>query len=332
VVFSGPKRSKREITIMAIKHGLGRGLGALLNDGRQPPARPNTPAAPAAEEPAPTSAPVPTPPPAGPRKVPIAHIRTNPWQPRHEWDTEALADLVASVKDRGVIQPLLVRANADGFQLIAGERRLRAATEAGLTEVPVIVTEAADQDMVELALIENIQREDLNVIEEAEAYQLLAEKFGLTQEQIATRVGKARASVTNTMRLLAMPPEVRLMVAEGKLSAGHAKVILGLEIPAEQLLYATRVITEDLSVRDLEKQIRKTRRIPMKKRATRDHVPATHVAHLTDRLKRHFGTEVRLTSSRTYANGSTAKGSIEIDFYSADDLDRLLELLGVSVE
>jgi ParB family transcriptional regulator, chromosome partitioning protein len=298
---------------MAVKHGLGRGLGALI--GGQPAAVP-------AEKPAASG---------GITTIPLDKIQASPWQPRHTFSPEALQELVASIKERGVLQPLLVRQKGDGFELIAGERRFRAAREAGLGAVPAIVMDAADHEALELALVENLQREDLNVVEEAEGYKALAEKFGMTQEQIATRVGKARASITNTMRLLGLAPEVKRLVAEGKLSAGHAKVLLGVEIPEEQRLLAQRAVSEGLSVRTLEKLVEKLRRtVTRKPRASQDAIPANHVAYLSDILHRHFGTHVRILPCGTLSNGKKTKGSIELDFYSSDDLDRVLNLMGLS--
>lgn len=297
---------------MAKKHGLGRGLGALIKDGTAP------------EEPEG----------AGSRilEVPVENIRKSSWQPRRTFEENALAELTESIKARGVLQPLLVRSSGNDYELIAGERRLRAAGEAGLKTVPVIVMDAADGDALEVALIENLQREDLNVLEEAEGYQALAEKFGMTQEKIAARVGKARASVTNTMRLLGLPEEIKQFVVSGQLSAGHAKILTGLEIPEEQILYAKRTIKENLSVRNLEKLIRKAQRAPRKPRAKRDDVPVSHISYLSDKLHKHFGTSVRITSCKTLANGKKARGSIEIDFYSNEDLDRVLDILGLTEE
>jgi ParB family transcriptional regulator, chromosome partitioning protein len=297
---------------MAIKHGLGRGLGALIQD-RAP-----------AEQPAEA--------PAGIRQVPIERIRANPWQPRRAFDVEALADLARSIRERGVLQPLLVRTAGEEFELIAGERRLRAAADAGLRTVPVILTEAADRDSLELALVENLQREDLNVLEEAAGYQALATNFGLTQDQIADRVGKARASVANAVRILTLPDPVKKLLAENSLSAGHAKALIGLEIPDEQVLFASRVIRENLSVRQLETLIQKARRAPRKPRVSRADLPPSHLAHLSDKLHAHFGTSIRITPCRTLANGKKVRGSIEVDYYSNDDLHRILQLLGLADE
>jgi ParB family chromosome partitioning protein len=292
---------------MASKRGLGRGLDALIKDGT------------AAETEAP-----------GVRRVPADRVRRSALQPRHTFGKQSLAELTESVRERGVLQPLLVRPVADGYELIAGERRLRAALAAGLAEVPVIVMQAGDSEALETALVENLQREDLNVLEEAEAYQVLAERFGLTQEQVAGRVGKPRASVANTVRLLALPAEVKQMILEDRLSAGHAKVLGGLAAEPEQLHYARRAVKENLSVRNLEKLIERASRLPRRRRAAREEIPAAHVADISDRLHRHFGTSVRVTSCRTLANGKRVPGCLAVEFYSNDDLDRILRLLGIS--
>jgi len=297
---------------MSVKKGLGRGLGALIKDET------------------PTDVPIQRE--DGIRKLPIETITRNRRQPRHTFDVSALADLTASIKEHGVLQPLLVRPDGDAFELIAGERRLRAATAAGLTKVPVIVINATDGDSLELALIENLQRENLNAIEESEGYRELAVEFNLTQEEIADRVGKARASITNALRLLTLPDEVKAMLADNRLSKGHAKVILGLEIEREQILVARRAVEEGLSVRNLEKLIQRTQAAPRQPRTAKPDMPASHMGYLSDQLHAHFGTSIRITPCRTYANGKKGKGSIEIDFFSNEDLDRLLALLGISSE
>ena len=299
---------------MSAKHiGLGRGLGALIKD-----TEPASPAAPAAAAT------------GGLVRLPLDAVRKNPWQPRQTFAPEALEDLTASVRERGVIQPLLVRRAGPGYELLAGERRLMAARAAGLSDVPVIIIEATDHDALVIALIENLQREDLNLIEQAEGFRALADKFGLTQEQIAQRVGKARATVANVLRLLELPPTVRRHAAEGRLSAGHAKVLLGLSIAREQELLADRCVQEGLSVRTLERIARRLARGPRKPRAARADVPESHVQYVTERLRQHLGTSVRVFPSRTLANGKKAKGRVEIDLYTNDDLDRLLEKLGLA--
>lgn len=297
---------------MAAKHGLGRGLNALIRDT---PSQPEVAAVPSQ--------------PAYPT-VDVTAIRPNPFQPRRVFIKEALDELAQSVKTHGVLEPLLVRKVAGGYELIAGERRWRAAQAAGLKTVPVVIREAGDHEALELALIENLQRSDLNVMEEAEGYQVLAEKFSLTQDEISQRVNKARASVANALRLLSLPLEVRKFVSEGLVSAGHAKVLLGIPLEAEQCRFAERVVKEGLSVRDLERMVAHARRIPRKRRESRDDMPAIHVKDLTDRLHQHLGTSVHVQPCRTLANGRKIKGAIQIDFYSNDDLDRILDVLGVS--
>lgn len=305
---------------MSARKGLGRGLGALINEDKPAEAAAEASGTEASESG------------SGLRKVAITSIVRNRLQPRQTFDEDALADLTASVKEHGVLQPLLVRPAENGYELIAGERRLRAATAAGLHEVPVVMMEASDISSLEIAMIENLQRENLNPIEEAEGYRELADGFNLTQEEIAVRVGKARASVANAMRLLNLPDEVRAMLADGRLSTGHAKALMALEIPQEQTLLARRVVDEGLSVRALEKIVKRTTTAPVRPRAARPDLPASHVRYLSEKLHAHFGTSIRIEPCRTFANGKKGKGHIEIDFFSNDDLDRVLNLLGIEPE
>jgi ParB family chromosome partitioning protein len=302
---------------MATKHGLGRGLEALISDGTVPAT------APAATGKQPST---------GTTRVPISKIKKNPLQPRHTFAEESLAELTESIKKRGVLQPLMVRPSGDGYELIAGERRLRAAKAAGLHDVPVTIMEAADNDSLEMALIENLHREDLNVLEEAQGYEVLANKFNLTQEQVAGRVGKARASVANTMRTLSLPPEVKQFIANGQLLAGHAKLLAGVELKEQQVSLAKQAVREGLSVRNLEQLLRKERHGTRKPRAAKVEIPSTHISYLSDRLHRHFGTSVRINPCRVLANGKKAKGTLEIDFYSTEDLNRILDILGIAEE
>lgn len=296
---------------MSARHtGLGRGLGALVKDTPPP------------EAPADAG--------GGTLQVPIEKIHKGPFQPRQTIAPEALEDLARSIRERGVLQPLLVRKVEDHYELIAGERRLRAAGSAELKQVPVIVMDVSDREALELALIENLQREDLNPIEEAESYRVLGEKFEMTQEQIAQRVGKARATIANALRLLDLPARVKQMLARGELQSGHAKALLGLEIAKEQEILALRVVKEGLSVRQVEHIVNRLNKPPKKGRAEKPDIPPSHLQYLTDKLHQHFGTNVKVTPCRTLANGKKAKGSIEIDFYSNDDLDRLLVLLGLA--
>jgi len=293
---------------MTKKHGLGRGLNALITD-RQ-----------AVDDPGP----------AGGTMIPLNRIAASPFQPRIEFQEEGMEDLIRSVKEQGVVQPILVRSRGDGYELIAGERRCRAARAAGLSAVPAIIREATDREALELALIENLLRDGLNVMEEATGYRRLMDQFSMTQEQVADRLGKARASVANTIRLLDLPDEIKDYVRQSKLSAGHAKVLLGIEIPEERVLIARQAIKEALSVRDLEVLVAKRRRTRRTRRAARDDIAPVHLARVSDVLRRHLGTSVRITACRTLANGKKMKGLIEVDFFNADDLTRILEVLGVS--
>jgi len=308
--------------------GLGRGLGALISHPAPQPAAPTTAAeatSPAADAPR-----------AGRQvmMVPVADIHRSPWQPRQNFAEEALKELTDSIKAHGVIQPLICRRTASGgYELIAGERRLRAATQAGLRQAPVVLIEAADRDAAEMAIIENIQREDLNAIEEAEGYRALSEKFGLTQQDVADRVGKARASVANSVRLLELPDEVKQLVSSSLLSIGHAKVLLGLPDVKEQVLLGRKCVTEGLTVRSLERLIQRRQQTRNgEKRVAQPDMPADHVRQLADQLHGRFGTAIRLTPSMTQPNGKRTKGCLEIDFYDNDDLDRILGLLGITVE
>ena len=297
---------------MALKHGLGRGLSALIKD---------TPAA------VPTVAASPS---GAPLLIEAMSIRPNPFQPRRTFVREAMDELVASVREHGVLEPLLVRKVEDGYELIAGERRWRAAQEAGLKQVPVVVRDATDLQALEIGLIENLQRADLNVIEEAEGYQALAQTFKLTQDEIAQKVSKARASVANALRLLSLPKEVKKFLSEGLISAGHAKVLLSLATEPEQCRMAERIIKEGVSVRELEKMVEHSRKIPRKKGIEKEAIPASHLVYLTDKLHQHFGTSVQVHPCRTTANGRKVKGYIQLDIYTNDDLDRILELCGLA--
>ena len=302
------------------KPALGRGLGALL--GGSPAA--NKPL-PVATQPAPPPAPVDN------RervlRVPLARVRPSPHQPRKDFAPDALQELADSIREQGIVQPLIVREQADHFELIAGERRWRAAQLAGLAEVPVILRIADDRAVLELALIENLQRENLNAIEEALGYSQLLEQFQLTQELVATKVGKSRAVVANALRLLKLPTEVQAYVRNGRISVGHAKVILGIVGEPLQKLAAERVIRESLNVRQTEQLVaglqtqgatpRRAKAAPVSKDA--------HVATIENRIRERVGTKVNLR----YAKG---KGAVEIRFFSDDELERILQLLGVKAD
>ncbi len=323
------------------KSGLGRGLNALISQGtptstgaarKQAQANPPSKSAKSGANPADSASPAAE----SPREVPVHLIVANPWQPREHFDEEGLEELAASIREMGVLSPLLVRQRKEdgsGYQLIAGERRFRAAQRAGLKTVPILLRDLTDQEALEIALVENLQRRDLNIIEEAEGYQRLAGDFGLTQEAIAKRVGKGRATVANAMRLLSLEPKVRAMVSENRLSAGHAKILLALEIPQEQTLLAAECERERWSVRELERQIKNRLAVPKRPKAgskAKLDIPADHLQYLTDRLHQRLGTSVRISPTRTLPNGKKQRGKVEIDFYSNDDLDRVLDLLGLT--
>jgi ParB family chromosome partitioning protein len=295
------------------KPALGRGLGALLggNTAKAPVPVPKTTDAP--KEPSEAHL-------ERVLKVPLGRVVPCPFQPRKQFTTEALEDLANSIKTQGIIQPLVVRERGGKYELIAGERRWRAAGLLNLSEVPVIVREADDRAVLELALIENLQRENLNPMEEAEGYQQLIDRFKLTQEEAALKVGKSRAVVANALRLLKLPAAVQARVRSGELSVGHAKVLLGL--PTEQQgRAAEQVIRDALNVRQTEALVAKMLARPAP-------VPPTpvstdpHVRNLENRLRERLGTKVNLN----YAKG---KGSVNITFFSDAELERVLSLLGI---
>ncbi len=256
------------------------------------------------------------------RQVSRSSIVPSPLQPRKNFRPEEIAELVDSIKERGIIQPLIVRLVNGKYELIAGERRWRASQEAGLETLPVIVREASNRDVLELALIENIQRADLSPIEEAEAYARLMKEFTLTQEQVAQQVGKGRVVVANAVRLLTLPEQIRSWVGSGDLSVGHAKVLLGLEREEEQLLAAERIRKENLTVRATERLVDSMRAgsKPATKRKAAAATSEAIFADLEKRLQQHVGTRVRIV-------GKASAGKIEIQYFSPEDLDRILQLL-----
>jgi ParB family chromosome partitioning protein len=285
------------------RKALGKGLSALL------PARPTT-AASAAAAPAPVHS---------PSKLPIDTIQPNPLQPRVVFQAERLEELAASIRANGIIQPLIVRRHAGQYQLVAGERRWRAARMAGLTEVPVVVQEVADPLMLELALIENIQREDLNAIETAHAYERLGRELGLSQEEIGRRTGKDRTSIANALRLLKLPTEVQLLLAEHRLSMGHARAVLGLPTAEQQIEIAEKAAAQGLSVRQVEALVQELTSDRPKPGAKKEHAQDPNVRAAVDDLERALGTRVRLVEL------SEQRGRIEIEYYSQAELDRLFQ-------
>ena len=251
----------------------------------------------------------------------ISAVEPNRDQPRKSFREEGIEELASSIAQYGIIQPLLVQKRDDYYEIIAGERRWRAAMKAGLKEVPVIVKDYTSREAVEISLIENIQREDLNPIEEALAYDRLIQEFSMTQEQVAGRVSKSRSAVTNSLRLLKLEGDVRQMVISGELSEGHARTLLGIPNDETQRLLAERIVKEKLSVRDTEKLVKKlTSNVPKKIR-TRDYQKEAILNNLSEQLKIILGTKVSITEK------GKNKGKIEIEFYSDDELNRIFEML-----
>ncbi|MBS4023330.1 MAG: ParB/RepB/Spo0J family partition protein [Dethiobacter sp.] len=251
-----------------------------------------------------------------------AVIKANPYQPRKHFDEEKMSELVSSIIEHGILQPLIVRPSGEGYELVAGERRLRAAKMAGLGQVPVIIRPFSAREMMEIALIENLQREDLNPLEEAEAYQRLQEEFGYTQEQLAARLGKSRSAVANTLRLLSLHVDVRRVVASGKLSEGHARAILALPLE-KQPEAAKRALELGLSVRETERlsgQGRPRAGLAARKKHENDR----YINDIEERMRQHCGAAVNI---RITPRGS---GKVEIHFYDQDELSRLCELLTCS--
>ncbi|MCL6524661.1 MAG: ParB/RepB/Spo0J family partition protein [Thermoflavifilum sp.] len=255
-------------------------------------------------------------------RIPLDQIEVNPMQPRRDFDEKALAELAQSIQVHDVIQPITVsRIDHKQYRLIAGERRLRAARMAGLKDIPAYIRRADDQQLLEMALTENLQREDLNAIETALSYRRLIEECGLTQEQVAERVGKERSTVTNYLRLLKLPPDIQVAVRKGEISMGHARAIINIENVEQQLFVFHEIIHKQLSVRQTEELVRRITTQPKSKRsaATAQLPPAYQ--RIQDQLMDLFSTRVRLQRN------AAGKGNISIDFYSDEELNRILELL-----
>lgn len=276
---------------------LGRGLGALLSAEQRSSAE-------------------------APDEIAIDSVEPSSMQPRTRFDERGLEDLAKSITANGVVQPLLVRRKGSNYELIAGERRWRAAQLAGLTHVPVVVRDVPDEKVLELALIENIQREDLNPIEEAQAYKKLIETIGLTQETLAERIGRDRSYITNYLRLLRLPEDIRGLIEEGKLSTGHARTLLGTSDSDTQRRLARRIIERGLSVRETERMVRGLNEPGSKVRAAKSKENDPNVKAAETKLRRHLGTQVRIAQNK---NGQS--GRIEIEFYNPADLERLFRLL-----
>lgn len=259
------------------------------------------------------------------RKVPVERIRANPYQPRTEFEEGALSELVESIRANGLLQPLVVRPTDDGWEVVAGERRLRALRQLGWSTAPVVVRELSDQQMLVLALVENLQRENLSPIEEGEGYRELMEAFDLTQSQVAKRVGKDRSTVSNMLRLLELDEEVKKMVSSGALSAGHARALLGLEGSEDRIDLAREIVEEDLSVRATERRVRRVKSAPEKDEKggsateTRREDPVARKAEQL--LERALGTQVSV------ALRGTDRGEIKVVFHDAEEFERIVGLL-----
>ena len=290
---------------MASKHGLGRGLGALIPEGMASDARiPQT-------------------------DVPIDRVVPNPWQPRLVMHPEKLAELAESIREHGVIQPLLVTEERDAngeryYQLIAGERRLRAAKAAGLERVPVTIRQSTPQELLELAIIENVQRADLSPLEEASSYQRLIDEFHLTQQEVATRVGKSRVAITNTLRLLALAPEIQQSILNGEINEGHARALLGVPDEALRREIWEQVVARQLNVRQTERLAREAMRPAASAPVAAGPEAVQHErAALEQAVQRALGTKVSLR------RGARGSGSLTIHFYSDEELEGVLDRLGV---
>lgn len=298
--------------------GLGRGLGELF---QRTDIGPTDPAAPGSE---PETEAVVAPVPAGSSfaELPVGAVQPNPRQPRSVFDADQLAELVASIAEVGVLQPVVVRPlGEDRYELVMGERRLRAAREAGLTVIPAIIRETEDHDLLRDALLENLHRAQLNPLEEAAAYQQMLEDFGCTQDELARRIKRSRPQISNTIRLLKLPPTVQRRVAAGVLSAGHARALLVLEDPPAQERVAQRIVAEGLSVRAVEELVTLGETGAERERVKRAPREAPlRASELSDRLSDRFDTRVKVQMGRS-------KGRISIEFASDDDLDRLITLL-----
>lgn len=256
---------------------------------------------------------------AAPTRVDPSLIVANPKQPRQVFDDGKIEELAGSIEASGMLQPLVVRATADGYELIAGERRLRAARRLGMSEVPIIINEMTDPNSLLLALIENLQREDLNPIEEATAFNELQEQFSLTQEQVAEKVGRSRSAVANAIRLLSLPDQIKERISRGELAAGQARALLGLRDRSTMDGVAREVLAKDLSTRDTEALVK---RVNGPKRGNAENRLDANLSYLIETLQRHLGTRVRLMH-----RVRDDKGKLEIEYYSQDDLERITSVM-----
>jgi ParB family chromosome partitioning protein len=257
---------------------------------------------------------------AGLLEIAVDEIRRNPRQPRSSMDERALAELSDSIKQRGVIQPIVVRRIDGGYELVAGERRFLACKKAGFNKIPAIVKEAGEEDSIELALIENIQREDLNSVDEARAYRTLMSEFSLTQDELAMKVGRERSSVANCLRILKLPDTILEMIGSGAISSGHGRALLSLEDTSEQIAIARKAAANGMSVRETEALV--NRLLRRRKRPSHGRARPAEIVDLEDKLRTFLTTSVRIT-------WRGRKGKIEIEYYSNEELERILEQIGV---
>jgi ParB family transcriptional regulator, chromosome partitioning protein len=293
------------------RNALGRGLSALLNDSENVHQTKNN----VSSDPEVNSL-------GSVNEIKLSEIEVNPFQPRTDFDQDALAELADSIKLQGLIQPITVRRlNAHSYQLISGERRFRASKMAGLTQIPAYVRTANDQQMLEMALIENIQRENLNAIEVALSFQRMIEECSLKQEELGERVSKNRSTVTNYLRLLKLPPAVQASIRDGQISMGHAKALITIDDPSKQIYIHRHIIQEGLSVRKTEELVRDMQRAPVKKEGKQPEPISFQLQKIQDDLASKFSTRVKLKIV------SQGKGTIEIPFLSEDDLSRILEIM-----
>jgi len=310
------------------KLGLGRGLSALVSTAAAVPVTPSIPTAT-------TSIPVNSNDVSTPAElrgvtfVELFRIAPNPTQPRTDFSEPEIAELSESIKALGVLQPILVRRHGDGYQIIAGERRYRAAQRAGLLQVPVLIKDLDDRETLEVAIVENVQRQNLNPLEEAKGYQRLMDEFSLTAQEVAERVGKDRVTVSNLVRVLKLPNEVQELLRSGKITVGHAKAILTVKEPAAQISLANKVISENLSVRALESIVSRDVVLDAPRKvvaaSSKSDAPSSQHPELEERLRNALGTKVSIRRS-------SRGGSIELHFFSDGELDRLVDILSVNRE
>lgn len=284
---------------------LGKGLDYLLGEALGNPTEPAVVSAAA----------------SGTLEIPVRQIKPNPFQPRKVWDGAEIEELASSIREQGLIQPIVVRKAGEAYQIVAGERRFRALQHLGRESAPVVVREMDDRGMLEVALVENLQRKDLNPIEKAQAFRALIDRFRLTHEAVSARLGLDRSTVTNFLRLLDLPELIRDAVSRGTISMGHARSIVALSSPAEQLVLAKRIEREGMSVRKLEKLVQNLKTPPLPKTEAASQVSSSVVKDWEERLRRRFETKVKVRMGKN-------RGAIIIEFYNLDDFDRVVGKMG----